>query len=291
MQNSRFHLSLLFVAGAFLRQSCEGFMNSPKPTRTYQQVKSDLALYREWSDDSPEPTLYKRIDAIRNRRVTIPIVILDAILPGQRIHLKSQNPRFQKLVQHAVSGKNPNPEIGIIGFHPHTGNPLGMGVTIPVTKDDVQNIETEGIDAKGKRMFEVRGEPRLDESGSFFLADVEIIDEREEIIPDEFLDRAQELSSTLSELVEEWLILLGENGKIDEEGTRKMFKESGPLPKDLKERAIWIASLVNPVPSLGVCVEVRPAMMACKNDYERITLAVTSIRASIDHLSGKNKLF
>ena len=63
------------------------------------------------------------------------------------------------------------------------------------------------------------------------------------------------------------------------------------MPEELGARAIWIAALVNPLPALDVCVEVRPAMLACKNDFDRINLAVAAIQGSIDHLSGKRRLF
>ena len=63
------------------------------------------------------------------------------------------------------------------------------------------------------------------------------------------------------------------------------------MPDDLTERALWVASVLNPVPALDVCVDIRPAMLACTNDYDRTVLAVQAVQSSIDHLSGKNKLF
>lgn len=63
------------------------------------------------------------------------------------------------------------------------------------------------------------------------------------------------------------------------------------MPEELGARAIWVASLVNPLPALGVCLEVRPAMLACKNDYDRTMLATAALQGSIDHMTGKRKLF
>jgi len=40
-----------------------------------------------------------------------------------------------------------------------------------------------------------------------------------------------------------------------------------------------------------VCLEIRPAMLSCKNDHERMILATTALQSSIDHVSGKNKMF
>lgn len=70
-----------------------------------------------------------------------------------------------------------------------------------------------------------------------------------------------------------------------------LSQDIGAMPIDIGARAMWVASLVNPLPALDVCLEVRPAMLACKNDYDRIMLASAAIQGSIDHMTGKRKLF
>jgi hypothetical protein len=59
------------------------------------------------------------------------------------------------------------------------------------------------------------------------------------------------------------------------------------MPSCMKNRALWVGALVNPLPDLKLCLEIRPAMLACKNNYERIQLAVLSIQHSIDFLSNR----
>ncbi len=69
---------------------------------------------------------------------------------------------------------------------------------------------------------------------------------------------------------------------------RTILQSIGPMPKDdICRRALWVGSLVNPLPSLKLCFEIRPAMLACKNNYERIQLAVISLQSSIDFLSSR----
>jgi hypothetical protein len=65
----------------------------------------------------------------------------------------------------------------------------------------------------------------------------------------------------------------------------------GPMPKNPTDRAFWVAALINPLPALGVCLEIRPAMLSCSNDLDRMILASQALQSSIDHLSGKNRLF
>ena len=40
----------------------------------------------------------------------------------------SGDPKFHKLIDYALNAKQTN-EIGMIGFNPHTGKPLNMGVS------------------------------------------------------------------------------------------------------------------------------------------------------------------
>jgi hypothetical protein len=124
---------------------------------------------------------------------------------------------------------------------------------------------------KGQRRFLIVGEPWMDSTQSFYLANVEIVDNRFEIMPHNLEEQAYGLAKPAD--------------------MSKRMKEIGPMPESLQERANWIGALVNPIRPLGVCVEIRPAMLACRNDHDRLVLASTALRSSIDHLSGKRKLF
>ena len=65
------------------------------------------------------------------------------------------------------------------------------------------------------------------------------------------------------------------------------------MPDNISERAIWVGILLNPVRGYTkrVCLEIRPAMLACASDLELITLSCVALQSSIDHLSGKKLLF
>lgn len=65
------------------------------------------------------------------------------------------------------------------------------------------------------------------------------------------------------------------------------------MPDNIGERAIWVGILLNPVRGYTkrVCLEIRPAMLACASDLEQITLSCIALQSSIGHLSGKKLLF
>mmetsp|Transcript_8851 Transcript_8851/g.16101 ORF Transcript_8851/g.16101 Transcript_8851/m.16101 type:complete len:301 (-) Transcript_8851:1777-2679(-) len=233
----------------------------------------------------------KRLSDLRSRHEVIPIMILDSMLPGQRLQFGSEDPKFEKMVEFVLQE---DVEIGMIGMNPYTGKPLNMGVTLPVQSQSVNRDPRSDmltISAQGQRRFEVQGEPWKDDTGSFYLADVEIVEHRIEELTEDQRKAAEHLSSIVPEKVEEWCECVITAGKSDLEGIKMRMMSIGPMPEDVGERAIWLASLLNPLPPLGVCLEIRPAMLACRNDFDRIQLATSAVQSSIDHLSGKRKLF
>ena len=215
----------------------------------------------------------------------------------------------------------------MIGMNPYTGRPLNLGVSVHIAfggcsaycdfheteafplfpipthvvciqvtlNIDVDCVRREAdnvyIAVKGDRRFQVQGEPWLDDSESFYLAEIEIIEHREENLSDDEKVEAGRLSDAIPELVDRWLGWIIQTGKSDQAGMDSRMKDIGPMPTEVGKRAIWAAALVNPLPALGVCLEIRPAMLACKNDLDRIKLAVAAIQSSTDHLSGKRRLF
>lgn len=224
----------------------------------------------------------------------------------------SADPKFHNLVEHVLEEEENGNEIGMIGFNPHTGRPLNVGVTLEVTPDCVRRNKKDGmitLNCQAKRQFEVQGEPWLhnNESGtnnprasqsSFYLADIEIVDGRtEEALRDDVAQAVQNLSDQIPGLVETWIAAVVSKKKQDVMGMRARMMELGPLPEEYKDRALWVSALMNPSTSHSasaeerVCLEIRPAMLSCKNNHERMVLATAALQSSIDHVTGKKKLF
>ena len=240
----------------------------------------------------------------------------------------SPDPKFHKLIAHALSsGSN---EIGMLGLNPHTGRPLNMGVTVRITPSTIRNADGMlSVDVVGEKQFEVEGEPWMDDTDSFYIADVEMTADDTNDIEDssEQIVQANTLSAAIPSLMERWIEWMIQSGVSDRTGIEDSIKVSsrvchayegamlfdhtyvlvrshkicfcfnkqklGPLPDNIGGRAVWVTSLLNPVPAYDtkICLEVRPALLACKTDLERINLAVIALQSSIDHISGKRRLF
>ena len=257
----------------------------------YRRPGIHLSLYNENDDCSGFLTTddLTRLRKLRERHKTIPIIILDAMLPGQVLEFGSNDPKFKRMLDHVV--QTDDETFGMIGFNPHTGKPLTIGVTLQIQ----QVKQTNGIwlvSVKGDRRLEVQCKPWLDDTNSFYIAHVELVDTREEVsLDNEQIKHAERMYRDIPKLVSQWMERVFESGKTDRDGMNRRLKDIGEMPQQLRDRAIWTAALLNPLPALGVCFEIRPAMLACKNDYDRINLAWAGLHSSIDHLSGKKWLF
>ena len=62
---------------------------------------------------------------------------------------------------------------------------------------------------------------------------------------------------------------------------------------DFTGRALCVAALLNPSRPFKspVCLEIRPALLVCRNDYDRLYLVYAAMQASLQHLRGTDPLF
>ena len=145
---------------------------------------------------------------------------------------------------------------------------------------------------KGLRRFVILGKPWMDDTNSFWMANVEVRDASEEPqLPDSLAEQTQKLHDDIPKLVHQWTAALLENNVATPAIMHALMGELGKLPSSFDGRAMWVASMLNPVFPLRMCVEIRPAMLACRNDHDRLILATTALHSSMDHVTGKQKLF
>lgn len=186
------------------------------------------------------------------------------------------------------------PEIGVIGFNPHNGSPLNKGVTAPIAKDQIaygiENDPSMGIKLKGDRCFDVVGRPFMDPTNSFYLAKVEITDNRKEILTEEMEEKAEQFFSMIPDQVVDFVYWMKKEEVMSNDELTEHLETLGPLPDDWKERALWVGSLVNPVPALSdVCPDIRPALLSCRNSHDRLAVASVALHAAIDRLSNAQR--
>lgn len=201
--------------------------------------------------------------------------------------------------------KSPVAEIGILGFNPITGEPLTVGTTARIPTHQItygisRNQEKViGTSFKGHDTFVVVGDPWMDPTQSFYLAHVEVLQYRTELLATQQQEiDAEKLFCNIPTMIDEWMDILFEKSITTPAAMQQQLKELGPMPPTKKERAIWVAALLNPIQQpqhqqqqsgqpgwrQRVCEEIRPAMLICRNDYDRLILASTALQSSMDLL-------
>eukprot|EP00966_Prymnesium_polylepis_P257503 5948617-Prymnesium_polylepis.2 len=63
------------------------------------------------------------------------------------------------------------------------------------------------------------------------------------------------------------------------------------MPDDPDARALWVAGLINPLPALGVALEVRPAALMASTTDERLEVVEMGLRDSIKRLQSPGPPF
>lgn len=93
-------------------------------------------------------------------------------------------------------------------------------------------------------------------------------------------------------LVERWIELAKENerhpGQIE-----RLLGQLGDIPPEHEptERALWVGALINPLPSMGVAMEIRPKLLVSKKAEERVEIALDGMLKSIKHMDGSERMW
>jgi hypothetical protein len=210
----------------------------------------------------------------------MPILVLDSMLPRQKITISMDDDAGMRLVNDSVT---------------HYGGRLGVHGADPVSKQvsplgtQVLIVERSGsyVALVGQRRYVLSARPQLHEQ-TYYTSEVAFF-ARDEGCNDDVI-AAEELGP----LVERWQQLVRTGGCEREPGQLDcILADLGPMPPaaDPEERALYIAALINPLPALGVAFEIRPAVLAARSAGERLRIVRTGIERSIGHLDGSKPLW
>jgi hypothetical protein len=227
----------------------------------------------------------ERLSQLRARQKTLPLLLgQSSLLPGQVMQLSSPDHKFHDFCS-ALDDK----ELSLVGVHPYNpAQPLSVGVTVDVLEISTLAKGLTVLTVKGQECLEVQNKPWWDAQQKCFLANVELMVD----------DQTRRLSKAHQEQVQRWF---DEIPKLLVDWTKLMVETKRATMRDLQERASDLdpidgyancayatASLLNPaVPyDSNVCLEIRPALLACRNDYDRLYLVHTALQASLQQLKA-----
>ncbi|KAG8461290.1 hypothetical protein KFE25_010477 [Diacronema lutheri] len=208
----------------------------------------------------------------------LPLIVVDSLLPRQRLALSMDDDAGLALVRECVARHGGC--VGVHGVHPVSRgvNPIGTQARI---------VERSGskVELVGERRYTLCAQPVL-QPGGFFVCELRWARPHAGSASDA---RAAE---ELEPLVARWqqLVRAGherERGQLD-----ALLADLGPMPSsgDADERALWCAALINPLPALGVAFEIRPAVLTADSVELRLQIVRGALERSIAHLDGSRPI-
>ena len=305
------YLATLILTFTTLCQLCHSFTPSTAfDLQLYAPSSTTTKLYSVEEDGDFMASLRSRVNEVQENSTKLPLVILDSMLPRQILNIQVQNPLLKKLIGHRLEKETPT--FGMLGMaRMSTGQTVHLthGVEVELVGMPEVLPEEEGVRLvlRGGRRFRIEGEVDNAPQGwtegrvKFLDSDEEAEEEirgKDRMGVARAIRKAQELTNpnrTMEDhqsLVETWIRLAKENerspGQIDE-----LLEGLGDIPdaEDPSERAMWIGALINPIPAMGVALEIRPSLLMAGTAEERIAIATEGIVKSIRHMDGSARLF
>lgn len=277
-------------------------------------------------DDDPFlSSLQSRLKQVQERSDKLPLMILDTMLPRQVLQIQIQHPTLKSLMRRRVAMETPT--LGMLGTaRISTGQtvPLKAGVEVEIVEIDKVAAGGDGggerpwdVSLRAGRRFVIEGDVERMEGG-WTEARVKFLDSSAEeegevrrfatepcsAAGDNRLSVARAISKSRvftepnmkmkdnASLVDRWIELARQNerhpGQVD-----ALLRQLGEIPPEHEptERALWVGALINPLPSMGVAKEIRPALLLSKRAEERVEVALDGILRSIRHMDGTSRMW
>ena len=284
-------IQLAMWLATFASQSL--FVASPPPVRAPQRAPAP-----QLSEDLDMALLQRRVDAVSRGQAGARLFDLDPMVPGQRLVL----PAPAAFVDACRAATNAEGVLCMFGRQGLRINSHGVEVEVESIGDADARGGAEVALRAGRlcRAFESGAE-----EGSRWLGrqarvrwvaidGAEAVEGATESLGPVTEAATAELLASLGPLVEEWISLLRSTSRERSPGQLDaVLDDLGPLPGESRPnaRALWVAGLINPLPALGVALEVRPAALMAATADERIRVAEFGLRDSIQRLRSPGPPF
>lgn len=309
-----FAFSIISRVEAFIHSiSTRSSLVDPITNKSFHAIPQKRTCLKAQEDGDDDfdfmKALNSRIQQVQELETKIPLVVLDCMLPRQTLKIKVRNPLLMELVR--VQMQKETPTFGMLGLAIlNTGEKINLttGCEVEIMEKPVFEGDSVFLVLKASRRFIITGEVDNAEQG-WTEARVKYLDSQEQ--EDEEIKssddkmsvaraimKAKELTTPNANmdnnlsLVDRWIELAKQNerevGQID-----ALLEDIGQIPPEDQptERALWIGALINPLPAMGVAMEIRPALLTATSAEKRIEVACEGILKSIRHMDGSARMW
>lgn len=250
------------------------------------------------------------MNEVSDSETKLPLVVLDSMLPRQVLRLQVSNSALIELVRTQIERENPHfCVLGVARLADGRQVHLRTGVEVEIRDPEFAEGGGVKLELRAKRRFVIDGDVENASQG-WTEAHVRFLDSAKEEEKEvnggndrfavaramakarTFTDPNANLSENGESLVDRWIELARtkerEEGQID-----RLLDDLGemPPPEEPSEMSFWVGALINPIPAMGVAMEVRPALLAARTAERRVEVALEGIARSIRHMDGSAKLF
>lgn len=303
-------MQLLLVLGVLTPSSVSSFVGirSLSSHRSSSRVLSS-ADNKNNDDADFMKALRARMDQVKDSDTKLPIVVLDTILPRQVLKVEVANDEaFLRLVQTRIAEENP--AFGMVGM-----TRISNGDTVPLPNGCVVRIVGKPELVEDGLRLTLRADRRMRMVGEFDTvpqgwteARVEFLDSFKEQEEEEKGEDPMSVARAMAtarqftspnmnmpdnkSLTDRWIELARGNERSEGQ-IEQLLVDLGDIPSadEPSELAFWIGALVNPLPGMGVAMEIRPLLLMAKTAEERVNVALKGVFESIKHMDGSAPLF
>lgn len=217
---------------------------------------------------------------------TLPIFVLDAILPRQQMALNVFEPRYVLMVERCLQSSR---RFGMIGVQnaSHRGHrPI---VAEYGTEVEITDLHRDGgrfqMMVTGRRPFKIVDHTSQD---GYMVANVEWLKLDQNQTDRRQYERNVVHVSLLHDDLEQWTSLVRTGGWERRPGhLDNILEQLGPAPRPYQpdDMAFWIAALINPLPGLGLAPEIRGMVLAAESTAARITILSEALLESTNYIT------
>ena len=252
-------------------------------------------------------SLRSRMDQVIEKDTTLPLVVLDSMLPRQVLNITINNGMLMELIRQRLQEETPS--FGMVGTAKLAdGRTITLSSGVEVEIQGTPRVTDKGLhlSLKGTRRFRVNDDTVETATGGWTEAKVKFLnstlDDKAEFsssdpmsiaramqMAREFTDPNFSMTESQS-LVDMWLELARKKERRPNQ-IDQILEDLGPMPswKLPTECAMWVGALINPIPAMGVAMEVRPKLLLAKTAEERTQIALDAIWNSIQHMQGADR--
>lgn len=216
---------------------------------------------------------------------TLPIFVLDSLLPRQTMTLNVFEPRYLLMIERCLQGGR---RFGMMGYfrtrhHGHSPHLAEHGTEAEITEAERQPDGRYIVKIVGRRCFRVNERWSQDD---YVMARVQWTNLS--LPPTVALEQSRSAAEQLRGNVAVWQALVRSGGwerapsQLDEVLEQLGAMPAATAPDDL---ALWVGALINPLPGLGVAPEIRPHLLAADSSHNRVAVALSGIKSSIRYMS------